>query len=90
LGTVPGWWTNLVIGDSLPQIFEKPEHIFIVLNVVSETLQLRPLVQRAQFPLDVLELAGRKLVSSPKSEGKNDILYQLTSAPLFIHIAWKC
>jgi hypothetical protein len=38
--------TNLIVGDDLLQIFEKPEHIFIVLNVVSKPSQPWPPPQR--------------------------------------------
>jgi hypothetical protein len=54
------------VGDGLLQIFEKHEHIFIALNVVSKSLRSWPPVQRPQLSLDALELAGRSSASSIK------------------------
>jgi hypothetical protein len=50
--------TNLIVGDDLSQILEKPEYILTVLNVICEPLQLWPLAQQPQLSLDVFELAG--------------------------------
>ena len=52
-------WTDLIVEDCVLQIFEKPEHIFIVLNVINRSLRL-------QLSLDVFKLAGRGSELSPK------------------------
>jgi len=59
-----GLQANLIVGDGLLQIFEKPGHIFIILNVVDKLPQLWLPVQRPQLSLDVLELAVGKSTPS--------------------------
>ena len=48
-------WTNLVIIDSLLQIFEKPGDFLVVLNMIGKADKRRLLFQRPQCFSDVLE-----------------------------------
>jgi len=63
---IPGPLTNLVIEDSLLQIFEELGNLFVVSNMIRVLPGLRILSQRTQLSFNAFECAGRSSTPSPK------------------------
>ena len=84
LMTMLGLWTNLVIKDGLPQIFEEPGNLFMILDRVSWPLCFMSFRKEPESLSDVLEPTRRG--SGPSAvQGSNGVHYHFAPTVQFFH-----
>ena len=82
--SVPLPRTNLVVGDSFPEIMEKPRNRSAIFSAIGSSLEWGLLGQRVQLILDNLELAERGLASDLNEERPHTLL-AISGDPLPLH-----